>query len=201
MKPVWIVDDDQAIRWVLEKALSRAGIPTRSFAGAVDVAEAPVTAAKKTGALTKVENASVEELNEASKGTSLDYLLARYVGDVTLIKDGDKLIAVHRLSDDTVWDTQDRLVKSGPIFDFAKTAGKKTAACPTCGAAVLQNGQDTNGQSCPNCANKPSNQPTQPGQPAPVAPRPVVPQNGPAKPSPVKQYGSLFKGLTLASGE
>jgi len=40
MKPVWIVDDDQAIRWVLEKALGRAGIPTRSFAGAVDVSEA-----------------------------------------------------------------------------------------------------------------------------------------------------------------
>jgi two-component system nitrogen regulation response regulator GlnG len=37
MKPVWIVDDDQAIRWVLEKALSRAGIVTRSFVGASDV--------------------------------------------------------------------------------------------------------------------------------------------------------------------
>jgi two-component system nitrogen regulation response regulator GlnG len=37
MKPVWIVDDDQAIRWVLEKALSRAGITTRSFVGASDV--------------------------------------------------------------------------------------------------------------------------------------------------------------------
>jgi two-component system nitrogen regulation response regulator GlnG len=37
MKPVWIVDDDQAIRWVLEKALSRAGMVTRSFAGASDV--------------------------------------------------------------------------------------------------------------------------------------------------------------------
>jgi two-component system nitrogen regulation response regulator GlnG len=37
MKPVWIVDDDQAIRWVLEKALSRAGIATRSFVGASDV--------------------------------------------------------------------------------------------------------------------------------------------------------------------
>ncbi len=36
-KPVWIVDDDQAIRWVLEKALARAGIPTRSFAQAADV--------------------------------------------------------------------------------------------------------------------------------------------------------------------
>jgi len=36
-KPVWIVDDDQAIRWVLEKALARAGVPTRSFARAADV--------------------------------------------------------------------------------------------------------------------------------------------------------------------
>ncbi|KGD87012.1 chemotaxis protein CheY [Achromobacter sp. RTa] len=40
MKPVWIVDDDQAIRWVLEKALARAGIPTRSFSQAADVLEA-----------------------------------------------------------------------------------------------------------------------------------------------------------------
>ncbi len=37
MKPVWIVDDDQAIRWVLEKALARAGINTRSFSQANDV--------------------------------------------------------------------------------------------------------------------------------------------------------------------
>jgi two-component system nitrogen regulation response regulator GlnG len=37
MKPVWIVDDDQAIRWVLEKALARAGIETVSFSGASDV--------------------------------------------------------------------------------------------------------------------------------------------------------------------
>ncbi|MFU1927188.1 nitrogen regulation protein NR(I) [Bordetella hinzii] len=40
MKPVWIVDDDQAIRWVLEKALARAGITTRSFSQAPDVLEA-----------------------------------------------------------------------------------------------------------------------------------------------------------------
>lgn len=37
MKTVWIVDDDQAIRWVLEKALSRAGIQTRSFVAAAEV--------------------------------------------------------------------------------------------------------------------------------------------------------------------
>lgn len=40
MKPVWIVDDDQAIRWVLEKALGRAGIATRTFSQAPDVLEA-----------------------------------------------------------------------------------------------------------------------------------------------------------------
>ncbi|AJP57296.1 nitrogen regulation protein NR(I) [Pandoraea vervacti] len=33
MKPIWIVDDDQSIRWVLEKALSRANLPVRSFTG------------------------------------------------------------------------------------------------------------------------------------------------------------------------
>jgi len=40
MKPVWIVDDDQAIRWVLEKALARAGVTTRSFSQAQDVLDA-----------------------------------------------------------------------------------------------------------------------------------------------------------------
>src|SRR5512139_3659716 len=34
MKPVWIVDDDRSIRWVLEKTLSREGIPFASFASA-----------------------------------------------------------------------------------------------------------------------------------------------------------------------
>ncbi|MFC5427603.1 nitrogen regulation protein NR(I) [Paraburkholderia denitrificans] len=31
MKPIWIVDDDQSIRWVLEKALARENLATRSF--------------------------------------------------------------------------------------------------------------------------------------------------------------------------
>ncbi|MEX3629814.1 MAG: nitrogen regulation protein NR(I) [Burkholderia sp.] len=31
MKPIWIVDDDQSIRWVLEKALARDSFATRSF--------------------------------------------------------------------------------------------------------------------------------------------------------------------------
>jgi two-component system nitrogen regulation response regulator GlnG len=32
MKAIWIVDDDDSIRWVLEKALARVDMPTRSFA-------------------------------------------------------------------------------------------------------------------------------------------------------------------------
>jgi len=40
MKPVWIVDDDQSIRWVLEKALARAGMPARCFSGGADMLEA-----------------------------------------------------------------------------------------------------------------------------------------------------------------
>ncbi|NYT85958.1 nitrogen regulation protein NR(I) [Pollutimonas harenae] len=37
MKAVWIVDDDQSIRWVLEKALARVAIPARSFDSAGQV--------------------------------------------------------------------------------------------------------------------------------------------------------------------
>ncbi|MDO9054120.1 MAG: nitrogen regulation protein NR(I) [Gallionella sp.] len=36
MKPVWIIDDDRSIRWVLEKSLARADIEFRSFATADD---------------------------------------------------------------------------------------------------------------------------------------------------------------------
>jgi len=50
MKPIWIVDDDQSIRFVLEKALLREGLPTRSFTNpreviaaleGIDLAEQP----------------------------------------------------------------------------------------------------------------------------------------------------------------
>ena len=37
MKPIWIVDDDQSIRFVLEKALLRENLATRSFTNARDV--------------------------------------------------------------------------------------------------------------------------------------------------------------------
>ncbi|MFX1803218.1 nitrogen regulation protein NR(I) [Paraburkholderia sp. A3BS-1L] len=40
MKPIWIVDDDQSIRWVLEKALARENFATRSFSNVRDAASA-----------------------------------------------------------------------------------------------------------------------------------------------------------------
>jgi two-component system, NtrC family, nitrogen regulation response regulator GlnG len=40
MKPIWIVDDDQSIRFVLEKALAREDLPSRSFTNPRDVLSA-----------------------------------------------------------------------------------------------------------------------------------------------------------------
>ena len=45
MKSVWIADDDQSIRWVLEKALARVSVSCRSFASGDDVLEALETGA------------------------------------------------------------------------------------------------------------------------------------------------------------
>ncbi|MEY4756230.1 MAG: hypothetical protein RJA34_1128 [Pseudomonadota bacterium] len=49
MKPIWIVDDDQSIRFVLEKALLRADLPTRSFTNPRDVIQALNTASDDEG--------------------------------------------------------------------------------------------------------------------------------------------------------
>jgi two-component system nitrogen regulation response regulator GlnG len=43
MKPIWIVDDDASIRWVLEKALARENLETRSFSNARDALAAFAT--------------------------------------------------------------------------------------------------------------------------------------------------------------
>jgi len=40
MKPVWIIDDDRSIRWVLEKALAREDIEFKSFASADEALQA-----------------------------------------------------------------------------------------------------------------------------------------------------------------
>jgi two-component system nitrogen regulation response regulator GlnG len=49
MKPIWIVDDDQSIRFVLEKALLRESLPTRSFTNPRDVLAALESATEDTG--------------------------------------------------------------------------------------------------------------------------------------------------------
>ena len=50
MKPIWIVDDDPSIRFVLEKALARENLPTRSFTQARDVLDALAEVAAGEGA-------------------------------------------------------------------------------------------------------------------------------------------------------
>jgi len=49
MKPIWIVDDDQSIRFVLEKALLRENLPTRSFTNVHDVLTALASANDNNG--------------------------------------------------------------------------------------------------------------------------------------------------------
>jgi two-component system nitrogen regulation response regulator GlnG len=49
MKPIWIVDDDQSIRFVLEKALLREGLPTRSFTNPREVLAALATSTDEDG--------------------------------------------------------------------------------------------------------------------------------------------------------
>ncbi|MES2402323.1 MAG: nitrogen regulation protein NR(I), partial [Pseudomonadota bacterium] len=48
-KPIWIVDDDQSIRFVLEKALLREDLPTRSFTNPREVLAALETATDEDG--------------------------------------------------------------------------------------------------------------------------------------------------------
>lgn len=40
MKDIWIADDDRSIRWVLEKALKKAGLPCRTFSEADSLLQA-----------------------------------------------------------------------------------------------------------------------------------------------------------------
>jgi two-component system nitrogen regulation response regulator GlnG len=47
MNSVWIVDDDQSIRWVLERALQRDGFDVRAFSSAAECLGALETGAPK----------------------------------------------------------------------------------------------------------------------------------------------------------
>jgi two-component system nitrogen regulation response regulator GlnG len=49
MKSIWIVDDDQSIRFVLEKALLRENLPTRSFTSPREVLQALDSVSEEDG--------------------------------------------------------------------------------------------------------------------------------------------------------
>ena len=49
MKPIWLVDDDQSIRFVLEKALLRENLPSRSFTHPREVLQALEKATPEDG--------------------------------------------------------------------------------------------------------------------------------------------------------
>ncbi len=56
MKPIWIVDDDQSIRFVLEKALLRENLATRSFTNPRDVLTALTSANDENAPLVLVSD-------------------------------------------------------------------------------------------------------------------------------------------------
>lgn len=75
--PIWVVDDDRSIRWVLEKALARADLPCRLFNNAQEMLEAlehgtpqvivsdirmPVNGAEAGGASRESESSGIELL-------------------------------------------------------------------------------------------------------------------------------------------
>ena len=59
---VWIVDDDRSIRWVLEKAMARAGVPSRLFASA-DEALAALAQQRPATVLTDIRMPGVNGLD------------------------------------------------------------------------------------------------------------------------------------------
>lgn len=63
MKPVWVVDDEKSMRWVLEKALSRAGIPVRTFADGTEVDAALNAGESPSVLLTDVRMPGLDGLN------------------------------------------------------------------------------------------------------------------------------------------
>ena len=61
MKPIWIVDDDQSIRFVLEKALLRENLATRSFTNPRDVLTALTTTTDESAPLVLVSDSVQSE--------------------------------------------------------------------------------------------------------------------------------------------
>ena len=77
MKPIWIVDDDQSIRFVLEKALLREDLPTRSFTHPREVLQALEAAGEHDGPQVLVSDIRMPG------GSGLDLLRAMRGREVT----------------------------------------------------------------------------------------------------------------------
>ena len=80
MKPIWIVDDDQSIRFVLEKALLREHLPTRSFSNPRDVLAALSTASDDEGPVDPAAESFALEIVEGvrAKLAEIDPLLEKH---------------------------------------------------------------------------------------------------------------------------
>ena len=82
MKPVWIVDDDQSIRFVLEKALLREQLPTRSFSSAADVLRA-------LAAIDEPRLVVVLQPVNQGKGAALRAGFAKATAEYVIVQDAD----------------------------------------------------------------------------------------------------------------
>ena len=85
MKPIWLVDDDQSIRFVLEKALLREGLPTRSFTNPREVLAALAIATDEDGPQILVSDIRMPDGSGPDLLESLVYL-ARAEAPTTMAK-------------------------------------------------------------------------------------------------------------------
>src|SRR6266478_3959035 len=77
MRPVWIIDEDRSIRWVFEKALTREGIPFRTFSGATEAMEALAAAGAPQVLVSDVRMPGTSDLESAVaafQGGAFEYL-------------------------------------------------------------------------------------------------------------------------------
>ena len=84
MKPIWIVDDDQSIRFVLEKALLREGLPTRSFTNPREVLAA-LAAGIKTVMLPARNRKDLDEVPQEAR-QHLEFIFLETVAEAAQMK-------------------------------------------------------------------------------------------------------------------
>ena len=124
MKPIWIVDDDQSIRFVLEKALLREDLPTRSFTNPRDVLRALEVAGDEDGPQILVSDIRMPG------GSGLDLLekvKAKLLDLVRTALGPDYDVATHFTPRYNPWDQRLCLIPDEDLF-AAMRSGKATVA-------------------------------------------------------------------------